>query len=154
MHSPAVLAGSPTPTGTVVVGNTAFHTPGAVTDANAATVRTDQQQSPSTALRGRWVDVSFPARDHKMLKWVVTHRATRRRIDPSLEHGQRGASALLMAALKAFGVREVGDDAYELSDDAAHNRFVRERNILNAQWAAKLESMQGLHHQQLELTAN
>ena len=59
-----------------------------------------------------------------------------------------------MAALKAFGVREVGDDAYELSDDAAHNRFVRERNILNAQWAAKLESMQGLHHQQLDLTAN
>ena len=99
----------------------------------------DKPQKPKTG-----VDVSVPFALIGIVRWAAADPARRKAIDPALEdvNPRSCQGRLLVAALAAFGFRKLDDDKYEISEDAAHNRFAHQRAVLQAEHAAAQQAQQ------------
>ena len=72
---------------------------------------------------------------------------------PERHDSDRGKSAMLYDALRAFGCRFDEHGQYELSDAPEHNRFERLRSDLNAEHAAAMGALRSACQQQLTTDA-
>ena len=101
--------------------------------------------------------VFFTAEQKQEIEWAAFDPNVRKLIfDDDIDHGRRCQRPLLVAALRAFGVRALGDGAFEQSNDARYNRFERLRSELRAEHDAQVQQMQQtqLLHLQLVASAN
>ena len=97
--------------------------------------------------------VTVTPEQKRTVKWAALDPAVRKLIfGDGIAHGRKfGEGALLLAALQAFGVRALGDDDFELSDDARYNRFERLRAELREEHDAQVQQMQQIQLLQMQL---
>ena len=97
--------------------------------------------------------VSFARARMNLIDAALAHQATREWIMPERHDSDRGKSAMLYDALRAFGCRFDEHGQYELSDAPEHNRFERLRSDLNAEHAAAMGALRSACQQQLTTDA-
>ena len=108
-----------------------------------------QTAPAATTPPSRYKTVNLAHAEFELLNWAAENAEARAYIDEDLRDATRCKGALLMAALKAFGVRKVSDGVYERSDAPQHNRFEQlrvelrgERENLERHFEARFQAAQ------------